>query len=118
MELKKDVQIDLTELTPEHASDQNILHPAEQLALVAWPSNPQPLTNEPLVDGFLDAYDVALCLVPLLLIAKIILVIVVWHSDLGSAGYFLDEVGILTSFLIQFNGQVGFQTASGTKSLY
>jgi hypothetical protein len=103
MAFKQDVQIHLTELTPEQASDRQILHQAE----------PQPFTNEPLVDRFLDAYDVILCLVPLLLIAKIILVIVVWRGDRSSAGYFVDEVSLLTAFLVQFNGQVRFQITEG-----
>jgi hypothetical protein len=53
---------------------------------------------------------VILCLAPLLLIAKIILVIVVCHSDIPDAGHIVDEVGILKAFLIQFNGRVGFPT--------
>ncbi|OAP65480.1 hypothetical protein AYL99_01452 [Fonsecaea erecta] len=72
----------------------------------AWPSDPKPLANNRFYEILLDLYDVGLCLIPIVLMVKIGLCLWAEHRDSWHSAYFVDEVSMLTTYLIRFNGQL------------
>jgi len=76
------------------------------LPLSQCPVQPVPLAADPVVEYAMNAYDIALVLVPMLLITKAILCIVAAHKDQDASGLLVDEVSSMTLNLINFNDQV------------
>ncbi|EXJ73738.1 uncharacterized protein A1O5_03500 [Cladophialophora psammophila CBS 110553] len=72
----------------------------------AWPSEPKPLANNPFNEITLDMYDVCLCLIPVALMVKIGLCLYAEKQDSYNTAYFIDEVSMLTTYLIRFNNQL------------
>lgn len=107
----ENTSIHTTEVYPDDASDHPITrqlatHTTSPELPPRWPAEPHALTPEPATERWLLAFDVALCLVPLALIAKAVLCIVASVIDKGARGYLIDEVHALTLYLIRFNHQV------------
>ncbi len=71
-----------------------------------WPQNPVPLVPDKTSSTWMRIYDTALLALLLLLLAKIGLVIGAWHLDKDHHGTGIDLVSILTTFLIELNGQL------------
>ncbi|KIX97439.1 uncharacterized protein Z520_06891 [Fonsecaea multimorphosa CBS 102226] len=72
----------------------------------AWPKEPVPLVPDAKAQMFMWLYDGILLAVPLVLVAKIGLVIGAWKLDRQHRGNEIDLVSALTTFLIEFNGQM------------
>ena len=74
--------------------------------LKRWPQEPQPITNEPIIERCLDLIDVILCILPCVLILKAGLCIWAFEIDKTHVGASIDKTSQLTLKLIQFNGQL------------
>lgn len=107
---KEHVQIELTELITDDASDQHVLRSSGNALPDQCPADPVPLKPSASYDFLMDAYDFLLCLIPLVLIAKVILCIVASIKDRHHHGAEVDLVSRLTTLLISFNSQVPFPT--------
>ncbi|OAP55757.1 hypothetical protein AYL99_09909 [Fonsecaea erecta] len=103
------VTIESIELPPTSShSRQPINHekPVEAPVAASWPKEPVPLVPDTKDQMFMSVYDGILLAVPLVLIAKIGLVIGAWKLDRQHRGDEIDLVSKLTTFLIEFNGQM------------
>lgn len=105
--------IQITELRPVHLTDSTPSTPrtpyksfSETPPLQKWPHEPQPITNEPVVERCLDAVDVVLCMLPCILIMKAGLCVLAHEIDKTHVGASIDKASQLTLRLIEFNGQL------------
>ncbi|EXJ86721.1 hypothetical protein A1O3_03674 [Capronia epimyces CBS 606.96] len=80
--------------------------PTQTVPAEAWPKQPVPLVPSSKSQLLMWVYDAVLLTVPLILIAKIGLVIGAWKLDRSHRGSDIDLVSSLTIFLIEFNGQM------------
>ena len=71
-----------------------------------WPQEPVPLVPDKKSSMWMTLFDTVLLGLPILLIAKIGLVIGAWHVDREHHGTDIDLVSVLTTFLIELNGQL------------
>ncbi|EXJ74575.1 uncharacterized protein A1O5_02871 [Cladophialophora psammophila CBS 110553] len=96
------------ELPGSSHSQQALNHEKHRDILVAssWPKDPVPLVPDTKDRIFMWLYDGILLAVPLVLVAKIGLVIGAWKLDRQHRGDEIDLVSRLTTFLIEFNGQM------------
>lgn len=111
-----------TEVQSDAASDYPIrkdheTHTVPSEVLIEWPAEPHALAPEPAKARWTLAYDIALCVVPLALIAKAVLCIVASVIDKGNSGYEVDMVSNLTRYLIRFNQQVYYSIYFESDSL-
>ncbi|KIY03227.1 uncharacterized protein Z520_01694 [Fonsecaea multimorphosa CBS 102226] len=104
MPVKETGFVQMTELNQSNASLPNSRQ--DPWIPTAWPSDPKPLANDRINEILLDLYDVGLCLIPIALMVKIGLCLKAESMDDEDEGYFIDEVGPLTTYLIRFNGQL------------
>ncbi|EHY53653.1 hypothetical protein HRR83_003866 [Exophiala dermatitidis] len=104
----KGIVVDSTEVPacPHPQGNPNQEKLDEALPAKAWPREPVPLVPDTKGKMFMWIYDGVLLAVPLLLIAKIGLVIGAWRLDRSHRGNDIDLVSKLTTFLIEFNGQM------------
>ncbi|OQV09915.1 hypothetical protein CLAIMM_13989 [Cladophialophora immunda] len=94
---------------PSSSHSQQPIHPEKQAEIPvasSWPKEPVPLVPDTKDQMFMWLYDGILLAVPLVLIAKIGLVIGAWKLDRQHRGNEIDLVSALTTFLIEFNGQM------------
>lgn len=100
----KDFTIGVREL-PSSGSD-SIQRAQTEQPLKRWPQEPQPITNEPVVERFLDFFDVILCILPCALLVKAGLCVLASQLDAENKGPYIDKASQLTVRLIQFNDQL------------
>lgn len=98
-------KVGVRELPSSSSSDTFQRSPTDQ-ALKRWPQEPQPITNEPVVERFLDFFDVILCFLPCALLVKAGLCVLASKQDADHKGPYIDKASQLTVRLIQFNGQL------------
>lgn len=96
-------EVPLASHSPEPAYHEK---PTDSLPAESWPKEPVPLVPDNKDKIFMWLYDAVLLAVPLVLIAKIGLVIGAWKLDRPHRGNEIDLVSHLTTFLIEFNGQM------------
>ncbi|OAL23163.1 hypothetical protein AYO20_11031 [Fonsecaea nubica] len=104
------VVVESTEL-PSSSHSQQPINPEKQAEIPipvasSWPKEPVPLVPDTKNRLFMGLYDGVLLAVPLILVAKIGLVIGAWKLDRRHRGDEVDLVSGLTTFLIEFNGQM------------
>jgi hypothetical protein len=97
---------DVTVLITEQDTERPSSNPGSTPPVGHWPSSPQPLTANPWIERGLDAYDAALCLIPVALMVQAVLCVVAAHRDSQWTGFWVDGVSNLTHLLIRVNGQV------------
>ena len=99
-------EAEVTVLVTEQGSEPPSSSSGTVPAVGRWPSNPQPLTANPWIERGLDAYDAALCLMPVALMIQAVLCVVAAHRDSQWTGFWVDGVSNLTLQLIRVNSQV------------
>lgn len=105
------INVDTTEVLDDNSSlhpssHQNPTHTTVPELPHQWPAEPVPLTPEPTTERWLLAYDIALCVIPLALIAKAVMCIVASVIDKKNTGWDVDKVHALTIYLLKFNHQL------------
>ena len=100
----ENVELSTVEVRPKSGSGNDSI--TDGIVPPQWPSQPRPLTAAPVAEHTLDVFDGILCAIPLLLIAKIALILVAFRKDRGATGYFADTASSMTVYLIKFNHQV------------
>lgn len=102
---EKEFRIGVREM-PSSRSSGSFQRTQTEQPLKRWPQEPLPITNEPIVEGFLDLFDVILCILPCALLVKAGLCVLGSHLDADNKGPHVDRATQLTVRLIQFNGQL------------
>jgi len=106
---EKSLRVRIGEIFPRSApADSESLHSGVNQHIAPWPRQPQPLEESRLARSLNTAYDIALCSAPLLLIAKIGLVIYAHHLDKFVPDVISPPPSPYTTYLIRFNSQVRF----------
>ena len=101
----KEQIVNVTETsTPSTPTDTNKQPEIQQHA--AWPTDPTPLAADKTSQFWMNVYDGLLCFIPVVLIAKVILVVVISQKDKAHHGIDIEFVSKATTFLVEFNGQV------------
>ena len=100
--------IEISELPSPAYQTSGPEHPPElpPRPVSTWPQEPVPLVPDKKSSAGSTVYDAVLLAFPLLLIAKIGLVIAAWHIDRDHKGIDVDLVSTLTMFLIKLNDQL------------
>jgi hypothetical protein len=113
MEVPKHATASVTEEPGSSISEKNgqpqvptAHHADSNLPTASWPSEPIDLVPDTTSSVLMAIFDTSLVVIPLLLIAKTGLVIGAWKRDRYHSGSDIDLVSGLTTFLIEFNGQM------------
>ncbi|KEF58329.1 uncharacterized protein A1O9_06255 [Exophiala aquamarina CBS 119918] len=103
----KDFTIGVREVPSSSGTDSTYIQRSQtEQPLKRWPQEPQPITNEPVVERFLDFFDVILCILPCALLIKAGLCVLASRLDAENKGPYIDKASQLTVKLIQFNEQL------------
>lgn len=103
---EKAVDVQLTELPSANTSEVGLSEArgTHVQALHRWPQEPETIQNEPKIEVALTLLDVALMVLPVVLIVKTSLCIYSWHKDKYNTGTFIAEASDMSQYLIRFNG--------------
>lgn len=97
----------VTPLSPQSISTSSLgQQPTCHSTLSKWPSAPKPLKKSRWIRIAYTLWDIAMCLVPLLLLMKAGLIVVAYRIDHYKNGLVENPPSSLTQYSIWFNTQV------------